>query len=93
MVSRVFKLFLRGSSGKGDLKDGEESFVMDSDESFLGGFIDINNFSFGHMHDLVKTLNFSSDDLCDPESFFHESFSGLDCDEAFAFTKEKSESA
>ena len=45
------------------------------------------------MDDLVKTFNLASDDLSDPKGAVHQTFGGLDGDELFAFTKEKSEGA
>lgn len=92
MVAGVFEFLGGGGSGEGDFEDGEVSFLSDGEESFFTGLVDINNLFFGDVDDLVKALDLSSDDFCDPKSTVHKLFGGLDGDEVFAFTKEKSES-
>ena len=93
MVAGVLSLLSSGVSGESDFEDSQESLIADSQKSFLLGLIDINNFAFGDMDDLVKALDLSPHDFCDPESFIHESFSSLYRHKTLAFTKEESESS
>lgn len=66
---------------------------MNGDKSLFTGLPDIDNFSFSHVHDLVKTFNFSAEDLSDPKGFVHEALCSLNSDKILAFTKEESESS
>ena len=92
MISDVLALLSSGFTSKGDLEDGQEAFLADSEESFLLGLIDINNLPFGNVDDLVKAFNLSADDLSDPKRPIHEALSCLDGHKTLAFTKEESES-
>lgn len=93
MIAGVLPLLGSGVSGERDFEDGEESFLADSDESLLSGFIYINNFLFGDVDDLVQSLDLASHYFCDPEGLVHELLSGLDGDEGFALAEEEGECA
>jgi hypothetical protein len=93
MIAGVLELLGSGVFGQSDFKDSEEAFFMNSDKSLFTGFPDINNFAFGDVDDLVKTFNFSAEDLSNPKGFIHEALCSLDGNEILAFTKEESESS
>jgi hypothetical protein len=93
MIAGVLPLLCSGVPGEGDLDDGQESLLADSDESLLGGLIHINNFLFSHVDDLVQSLHFPPDDLSDPKRLVHQFLRSLDSDEGFALPEEESECA
>lgn len=66
LVSGGLLLLSSWLSGEGDLYDGEESFLLDLEESLLSGHENINDFLFGDGDDLVKVGNFPSEDFGDP---------------------------
>ena len=92
MVAGSFLLIGGRLLGKGDFDDGQESFLLDPDESFLLGLKDINNLFFRDGDDLVKAGYFSADDFGDPEGSVDESFGSFDGHEFLVFTEEESES-
>ena len=93
MVAGVLQLFCGRFFGQSDFKDGQEPFFVDGLETFLTRLPDINNFSFGNVDDLVKSLNLAAEHLGDPEGLIHKTLSGFDGDEFLAFTKKESESS
>lgn len=93
MVAGVAELFSSGSAGEGDLEDGEEAFLVDSNQSLFTWLPDINNLPLGHVNDLVKAFHLTTDHLSSPEGLVHEAVGGFDGDRCLAFTKEESESA
>lgn len=93
MVAWVAELLGSGCAGEGDLKDGEESFLVDSNQSLFTWLPDINNLPLGHVNDLVKAFHLATDHLSSPKGLVHEAISGFDGDRCLALTKEESESA
>ena len=58
MVAGMFELLSSRFPGKGDFKDGEETFFVDSQETLFTGLPDINNFSLVDTDDLMKAFDF-----------------------------------
>jgi hypothetical protein len=89
----MLEFLLGGFSGESDFEDSKESFLMDGEQSLFGWFIDINNFLFSDMNNLVKAFYLSPDDFCNPKCLIHEAFSDFDGNKVLSFTKEESESS
>ena len=92
LISSSFLLLSTWLLGKSDFNNGKESFLLNLQEALLLGHEGINNLLLADWDDLVKTRDFSLDDLSDPECSVDESFCGLDGHEFFVLTKEKGES-
>lgn len=93
MIAGVLFLIGSGFPGEGDFKDGKESFLANSDESLLGGLININNLFFGDVDNLVESLHLPPHHLGNPQRLIHEFLCGLDSDEGFSLAEEESECA
>lgn len=93
MIAWLLLFVSSGSFSEGHFEDSQESLLPDSDEAFLLGFPNINNFLFADLDDHMKSLNFSANDLGHPKGSVHKLFSGLDGDEVLSLSKEESESS
>lgn len=91
LISGSLLLFLSWVLSQGDFNDGEESLLLDSNESLLSGLIHIGDLFLLHLGDLVETRNSSLEDLSDPKGSVHESIGCLDGDEGFSLPEEESE--
>jgi len=93
MIAGVLFLLGSGVPGEGDFEDGQESFLANSDKSLLGGLININNFFFGDVDNLVQSLHLPPHHLSDPERPIHKFLCSLDSHEGFSLAEEEGEGA
>lgn len=91
LVTDRLLLLSSGLKSEGDFDDCEESFLLNSKESFFFWFVDINNFSFLDFGDLVKSTNFSFQNLSNPKCSVDKSVGSFDGHKGFTLSEEKSE--
>ena len=91
MIAGVLSLLGSGVLGECHFKNSKESLLSNSDKAFLGGLININNFLFSHMNDLVQSLHLPPHHLSHPKRLIHQLLSSLDSDEGFSLSEEERE--
>jgi hypothetical protein len=86
-------LFGGRCAGEGDFEDSEQTFIADCQQSLFSGFVDLDDFLLSDVENLMQPGDLAADDLGNPKSAVHESFSGLDGDGGGVLAEEEGECA
>ena len=65
--------------------------MLNSQKTFFSWLININNLALFNFSDLMKSSNFSLEDLSNPKSFVHKPISSFNCYKRFALSEEQSQ--
>ena len=91
MIAGVLSLLGSGVLSECHFKNSKESFLSNSDKALLSGLININNFLFSHMNDLVQSLHLPPHHLTHPKRLIHQLLGSLDSDERFSLSEKERE--